>query len=87
MGKRPRLTKELESLGPREDPKMVQSGPEVVGTEEDSGNLRFLVDLYRQCTEEIPSDRPTAENLYSILLARTSSSLSGSKIIEQVSHR
>ncbi|KAL2463761.1 Leucine-rich repeat protein kinase family protein [Forsythia ovata] len=62
MGERPRLTEELEVLA--------QSDKEL---ETDSETLKFLVKLYHQCTEKNLSDRPTAENLYNMLLARASS--------------
>lgn len=73
MGKRPPLTDELEALSSQEDPTMVQSGAELEDPEADTETLRFLVGLYRRCTEEKPTDRPTAENLYNILLMRTNS--------------
>lgn len=61
VGERPQLTEKLEVL--------VQSDNEL---ETDSETLKFLVKLYRQCTEKNPSDRPTAENLYNALLAHAS---------------
>ncbi|KAK2980657.1 hypothetical protein RJ640_011465 [Escallonia rubra] len=72
MGKRPQLTDELEASRPLEDPAMV-SGTELEGPEAESETRKFLVNLYRQCTEENPNNRPTAEHLYNLLLTRTSS--------------
>ncbi|KAL4588413.1 hypothetical protein LXL04_001301 [Taraxacum kok-saghyz] len=80
MGKRPRLTDELEELGPLEDGKVGQSEKEGKKSEEckkekENGKekekektLRFLIDIYRQCTEDDPSDRPTATKLYEMLV-------------------
>jgi hypothetical protein len=65
-GKRPQLTDELEALGSSEDG--------------ESKDIRLIIDLYRQCTEENPADRPTAQNLYSIFLARTKSQSASEKI-------
>ncbi|KAK1391912.1 Serine/threonine-protein kinase PAK 6 [Heracleum sosnowskyi] len=73
MGKRPPLTDELEALGSQEDPTMAHSGAELDSSDPDFENLKFLVGLYQQCTEKDPTDRPTAENLYNMLCARTSS--------------
>lgn len=78
MGKRPLLTDELEALGSQEDPTMAHSGAELDSSEPDFESLKFLVGLYQQCTEEDPTDRPTAENLYNMLCARTSSLTSSS---------
>ncbi|KAF5466065.1 hypothetical protein F2P56_016022 [Juglans regia] len=72
MGKRPLLTDELESLGSATEPAMAQSGVELVGSEAELETLRFLVDLFRQCTEENPKNRPTADDLYEMLVLRTS---------------
>ncbi|KAM7279018.1 hypothetical protein ACFE04_006152 [Oxalis oulophora] len=70
MGKRPPLTDELEVLGSVNEPEMGQSDTESV--EDEIESLRFLVDLYRRCTEADPSDRPTARDLHEMLLDRTS---------------
>lgn len=72
MGKRPSLTDELESLGSATEPAMAQSGVELVGSEAELETLRFLVDLFRQCTEENPKNRPTADALNEMLVLRTS---------------
>ncbi|XP_059626617.1 uncharacterized protein LOC132269448 [Cornus florida] len=81
-GKRPQLTDELEALGSLEEPAMAQSGTQLEGPEAESDTLRFLVDLFRRCTEGNPTDRPTAENLYNMLLARTST-FTSSRSLEQ----
>ncbi|XP_075473516.1 uncharacterized protein LOC142504554 isoform X1 [Primulina tabacum] len=62
MGERPILTDELEELA--------HSGKEL---ETKSETLRFLVKLYRQCTEKDPDDRPSADNIYNLLLDHISS--------------
>lgn len=64
MGKRPMLTKELEALGPVEDIEVTQSDNAEYKKEK---TMRFLIDIYRQCTKEDPSDRPTAKKVYQIL--------------------
>lgn len=69
MGKRPQLPEELEALGSQE-PEVAQSGKEE-GPETEVEKLGFLVDLVRRCTEGNPTDRPTAENLYKMLLTQT----------------
>lgn len=62
MGERPRLTEELEALA--------QSEGELETTSE---TLRFLAKLYHQCTEKNAADRPSAENIYKMLLDHVSS--------------
>lgn len=71
MGKRPKLTDELEALRPLDKPAMAQSAAELEKTEADLDVLRFLVDLFCQCTEENPESRPTADSLYKLLLERS----------------
>lgn len=78
VGKRPRLTNELEALRSSHEPEVAQSGVEREEKEGDLDALDFLVDLFRRCTEENPTDRPTAEELYEMLLSRTSN-LTGKK--------
>ncbi|CAB4292137.1 unnamed protein product [Prunus armeniaca] len=73
MGKRPKLTEELEAFRSLDEPIMTQAGAELNGTEADLDTLRFLVDLFYQCTEENPQNRPTADNLYELLLKHSSS--------------
>jgi hypothetical protein len=51
---------------------MAQSGAELVGSKAELETLRFLVDLFRRCTEESPKNRPTADDLYEMLRLRTS---------------
>ncbi|PNT15386.2 hypothetical protein POPTR_010G081400v4 [Populus trichocarpa] len=71
-GKRPPLTDELEALGSIDEHLVTQSGSDLEGPEVESETLRFLVDLFCQCTKENPADRPTASDIYKLLLARTS---------------
>ncbi|KAL6189578.1 hypothetical protein ACLB2K_040965 [Fragaria x ananassa] len=68
MGKRPKLTDDLEALRLLEKPSMAQSAEELEQTEDDLDILRFLVDLFSQCTTENPENRPTADRLYELLL-------------------
>nr|XP_008391011.2 uncharacterized protein LOC103453242 [Malus domestica]XP_028947697.1 uncharacterized protein LOC103453242 [Malus domestica] len=67
-GKRPKLTDDLEAFRSLNEPVMTQAGAELEGTESDLDTLRFLVDLFYQCTEENPENRPTADNLYELIL-------------------
>ncbi|XWS53909.1 hypothetical protein CRYUN_Cryun10bG0040900 [Craigia yunnanensis] len=71
MGKRPRLPEELEALESSRESAMTQSGAKLDGTEAEVETLRFLVDVFRRCTKEKPTDRPTAEDLYDMLLEYT----------------
>lgn len=70
MGKRPQLPKELEALSSQESA-MAQSGKEQEEQETEIENLRFLVDLFHQCTERHPTDRPTSESIHKMLLIQT----------------
>lgn len=65
------MTDELEVLGSFSEPEMAQSGAELVASEAELETLRFLVDLFRQCTKENPKSRPTADHLYEMLVLRT----------------
>ncbi|XP_022760190.1 uncharacterized protein LOC111306664 isoform X3 [Durio zibethinus] len=71
MGRRPTLPEELEILESSSESAMTQSGTELDGTEAEVETLRFLVDVFRRCTEKNPTDRPTAEDLYDMLLKHT----------------
>ena len=82
MGKRPPLTDELEAMGLPEEPAMAQSGSGSRRPEEELEILKFLVDIYRKCTKNNPADRPTAENLYDMLISHASS-FTGSRSSEQ----
>ncbi|KAK6913995.1 hypothetical protein RJ641_021316 [Dillenia turbinata] len=75
MGKRPPLTEELEALLIQE-PTMAQSGSGLDRADAKTETMTYLVDLFRQCTVENPTERPTAKRLYEQLLARTCSSTS-----------
>ncbi|KAJ6725960.1 hypothetical protein OIU79_004172 [Salix purpurea] len=70
-GKRPPLTDELEALGSVDKHLVTHSGSSLEGPETQSETLRFLVDLFCRCTKENPADRPTASDIYKLLLART----------------
>ncbi|PRQ40614.1 putative dual-specificity kinase TKL-Pl-2 family [Rosa chinensis] len=67
-GQRPKLTDELEALLLYMDEPVARSAGELGGTEADLDTLTFLVDLFCKCTEENPQSRPTAENIYKLLL-------------------
>ena len=73
-GKRPPLTDELEALGSlsKAATALSQSGGEPEDKEAELDSLEFLVNLFRQCTQENPTDRPSAEDLYEKLLSRMS---------------
>ncbi|KAK6146026.1 hypothetical protein DH2020_019895 [Rehmannia glutinosa] len=71
MGERPKLTAELEALA-QSDSKL----------ETESETLRFLAKLYHQCTEKNPADRPSAEEIYNLLVDHASS-VTGSRSSEQ----
>uniref|UniRef100_A0A6N2MXS8 Protein kinase domain-containing protein n=1 Tax=Salix viminalis TaxID=40686 RepID=A0A6N2MXS8_SALVM len=66
-GKRPPLTDELEALGSIDEHLVTQSGSDLEGLEVESETLRFLVDLFCQCTKENPADRPTASDIIQIV--------------------
>ncbi|PHT85844.1 hypothetical protein T459_07950 [Capsicum annuum] len=71
-GKRPELPKELEAMTASkeelEDLAKSCSGSDSDNKQSESSILRFLVSIYHWCTEKDPDDRPTAENLYHLLL-------------------
>lgn len=71
MGKRPRLTDELEGLSSINEPTMIQSGQELEKSDADTDTLEFLVDLFHRCVEENPNERPTAEEIHEMLLEHT----------------
>lgn len=68
MNQRPRLTDELEALISSAEPSMTGSDSSLpAASESDAGMLKFLVDLFVQCTDGIPSNRPTAVQIYEML--------------------
>lgn len=71
-GKRPQLPEELEAMAASkpelEDLAKSCSGSDLDKEQSESRILRFLVSIYHWCTEKDPNDRPTAENLYNLLL-------------------
>jgi hypothetical protein len=72
MGKRPQLTDELEASSSMGEPTMIQSGEELEKSDAETDTLKFLVDLFHRCVEENPNERPTAEEIYEMLLEHTS---------------
>ncbi|XP_045819646.1 uncharacterized protein LOC123913087 [Trifolium pratense] len=72
MGKRPQLTDEMEALSSMGEPTMIQSGEELEKSDAETDTLKFLVDLFHRCVEENPNERPTAEEIYEMLLEHTS---------------
>ena len=71
MGKRPRLSDELESLCSMNEPAMIQSGEELEKSDAEVDMLKFLVDLFLRCVEENRTKRPTAEEIHDMLLIHT----------------
>ncbi|GAB4851027.1 hypothetical protein Ancab_030325 [Ancistrocladus abbreviatus] len=72
-GKRPPLPNDLEVLLSLKDPAMAKSSTKLEGTDTEFEVLRFLVDIFCRCTRANPTDRPTAENLHEMLIAKASS--------------
>ncbi|KAL2922779.1 Protein lap4 [Bienertia sinuspersici] len=70
-GKRPSLTGEIELLVSLEEPSASTSCEEFEGADSEVEGLRFLVDVFHQCTNGNPTERPTAEELYDMVLAKT----------------
>lgn len=78
-GKRSPLTEDLELLGASEEPSKPESHKQLEGTtDKEVEGLRFLVDVFRQCTSGNPAERPTAKDLYEMVLAKTSTFISSS---------
>ncbi|XP_074292254.1 uncharacterized protein LOC141619128 [Silene latifolia] len=71
-GKRPPLTVELEQLSPSDEASRIKSSEKFQGAECEVEGLRFLVDLFKRCTNSTPADRPRAEDVYDMLLTKTS---------------
>uniref|UniRef100_A0A803NAG5 Protein kinase domain-containing protein n=1 Tax=Chenopodium quinoa TaxID=63459 RepID=A0A803NAG5_CHEQI len=72
-GKRPLLNGKIEKPGSLEEHSGLNSCTEIEGEDRESEGLRFLIDLFHQCTNGNPDERPTAEDIYDMLLAKTSS--------------
>lgn len=72
------LTEELEALRSSSKCETAQSSVEQEDKEVEADALCFLVDLFRKCTKENPLDRPTAQELYEMLLSRAND-LSGTQ--------
>lgn len=71
-GKRPKLPKKLETLiSETEEEESTNKLSEVFDlTESDLDTMRFLIDVFHQCTEESPSDRLNAGDLHEMILSR-----------------
>ncbi|KAE9618250.1 hypothetical protein Lal_00047286 [Lupinus albus] len=67
IGKRPKLTAELEALCSVNEPTLIQSG-KVEETDAEVDMLKFLVNLFGKCVEEDPTERPTAQEIHEMLL-------------------
>lgn len=68
MNRRPRLTDELETLALSNEPTMTGSDSSLeAASESDAELLKFLVNLFYQCTEGNPADRPTAAHIHDML--------------------
>ncbi|XP_030530395.1 uncharacterized protein LOC115740883 isoform X2 [Rhodamnia argentea] len=67
-GERPKLTDEMASLASLNDHTRMGSGSKLEGPEVDQETLRFLVDLFRRCTMKNPADRPSARDIYDLIL-------------------
>ncbi|KAF9607036.1 hypothetical protein IFM89_030809 [Coptis chinensis] len=78
-GQRPPLTDELEALVSSDETATAKLYTKLVGVEAETETLRFLVYLFRQCTERNPKDRPTAAHLYEMLNARIDSLASSTR--------
>ncbi|KAK9664308.1 hypothetical protein RND81_14G032500 [Saponaria officinalis] len=72
-GKRPPLTDEMELWSSSDESSRPKASEELQETENDLEGLRFLVDMFQRCTEGNPAERPTAEDLYDMLVAKTAS--------------
>lgn len=71
MGKPPQLTDDLEALSSMSEPTMIQSSEDPEKSDTEVDGVKFLVDLFHRCVEENPTKRPTAEEIYEVLLAQT----------------
>ncbi|XWS21305.1 hypothetical protein CRYUN_Cryun30bG0044300 [Craigia yunnanensis] len=69
MGKRPPLTDELEALLSLDEFAISQ---ELDRPKSETESLRFLIRVFHCCTEENPTDRPKAEELFEMFLAHAS---------------
>ncbi|KAL5702183.1 hypothetical protein ACHQM5_027430 [Ranunculus cassubicifolius] len=69
-GQRPPLTDKLKALVSADESDLDKLSSKPVGEESETEHLRFLVYLFRKCTQGKPKDRPTAEHVYEMLDAR-----------------
>ncbi|KAF2559924.1 hypothetical protein F2Q68_00012824 [Brassica cretica] len=75
-GKRPKLPEELETLiseTEEDDESANKLREEYDLTESDLDTMRFLIDVFRLCTEESPLDRLNAGDLHEMILSWTKS--------------
>ncbi|CAL1396552.1 unnamed protein product [Linum trigynum] len=70
-GERPPLPAELERLGLMNVPAQKEKSEPEMEEFSELETLRFLVNLFRRCTEGSPADRPTATDIYESLVAHT----------------
>lgn len=67
-GERPKLTDKMDSIVSLNDHTTMGSGSKSEGPEVEHEALRFLVDLFRRCTVKNPADRPSARDIYDLIL-------------------
>lgn len=65
------MSGDLELLGSLEESSRSKSSKKLEEADSELESLRFLVDLFHECTNGNPAERPTAEDLYDILLSKT----------------
>ncbi|CAI0559369.1 unnamed protein product [Linum tenue] len=70
-GARPPLPAELERLGLMNVPAQKEKPKSDMDESSERETLRFLVNLFRRCTEGNPVDRPTATDIYESLVAHS----------------
>lgn len=69
MGQRPELPERLQkALQTQINPAMDHSDSTVESVPTERKTLNFLVDLFQQCTQKNPADRPDAQKIYQMLL-------------------
>ncbi|KAL5701118.1 hypothetical protein ACHQM5_026492 [Ranunculus cassubicifolius] len=73
LGKRPPLTEKLEKLVLSDVPALDEYYVDFSKGESETEILKFLVYLFRKCTERDPKDRPTAADIYEMLNASVKS--------------
>lgn len=72
MREGPRLTKDLEEFFSLDNSMTrIKLG---ITSDADADKLKLMIELFYQCTKGKPSDRPTAEKIYSSLCSISSQS-------------